>query len=142
MCQLRGAAGTQRTGPCCVEEDHRIELSPLPVDRISSPVSFQSIDLPELVERVERIELSRYPWQGHRLPLHHTRKNLAETERFELSVRITAYDRLATCCLRPLGHVSLLLLLLYSENQNKSIKIRHCIEFKGSQVPQEPTSHM
>ena len=35
-----------------MEEDHRIELSPLPVDRISSPVSFQSIDLPELVENI------------------------------------------------------------------------------------------
>ena len=31
---------------------------------------------------------------------------MAETVRFELTVRITAYDRLATCCLRPLGHVS------------------------------------
>ena len=26
-----------------------------------------------LVERVERIELSNSPWQGLRLPLHHTR---------------------------------------------------------------------
>ena len=35
--------------------------------------------LSRIVERVERIELSRYPWQGHKLPLHHTRKNLAES---------------------------------------------------------------
>ena len=26
-----------------------------------------------LLERVERIELSHNPWQGPRLPLHHTR---------------------------------------------------------------------
>lgn len=26
-----------------------------------------------MMERVERIELSRKPWQGFRLPLHHTR---------------------------------------------------------------------
>ena len=31
---------------------------------------------------------------------------LVETVRFELTVHITTYDRLATCCLRPLGHVS------------------------------------
>ena len=80
-----------------MEEDHRIELSPLPVDRISSPVSFQSIDLPELVERVERIELSRYPWQGHKLPLHHTRKNLAVSVGFEPTAPITGDDTLAGC---------------------------------------------
>ena len=82
--------------------------------------------LSRIVERVERIELSRYPWQGHRLPLHHTRKNLAETERFELSVRITAYDRLATCCLRPLGHVSNVV-IIYSNsiqvNQNQALHL-------------------
>ena len=27
------------------------------------------------MERVERIELSNSPWQGLRLPLHHTRKD-------------------------------------------------------------------
>ena len=51
-----------------MEEDHRIELSPFPVDRISSPVSFQSIDLPEL-ERAAGIEPAIYPWQGYVLPL-------------------------------------------------------------------------
>ncbi len=25
------------------------------------------------MERVARIELARRPWEGHRLPLHHTR---------------------------------------------------------------------
>ena len=35
------------------------------------------------------------------------------------------------------------MLLLYSEIQNKSIKIRHCIKFKGSQVQHpEPSSHI
>ncbi len=29
------------------------------------------------LERVARIELANKPWQGFRLPLHHTRINLA-----------------------------------------------------------------
>ena len=31
---------------------------------------------------------------------------LAETEGFEPSIRLTAYDDLANRCLQPLGHVS------------------------------------
>ena len=37
-----------------------------------------------------------------------TRNVLVETVRFELTVHVATYDRLATCCLRPLGHVSYL----------------------------------
>jgi hypothetical protein len=37
------------------------------------PLSYGSKNL----ERVERIELSHYPWQGQRLPLHHTRNGLS-----------------------------------------------------------------
>ena len=51
----------------------------------------------QIVERVERIELSRYPWQGHKLPLHHTRI-LAESIGIEPIHRLPS-DRLAICCL-------------------------------------------
>ena len=34
---------------------------------------------------------------------------MAETEGFEPSIRLTAYDDLANRCLQPLGHVSALL---------------------------------
>ena len=40
--------------------------------RYSSQLSYASVCL----ERVERIELSHNPWQGSRLPLHHTRIDL------------------------------------------------------------------
>jgi hypothetical protein len=33
---------------------------------------------------------------------------MAETEGFEPSIRLTAYDDLANRCLQPLGHVSML----------------------------------
>jgi hypothetical protein len=33
-------------------------------------------------------------------------KKMAETEGFEPSIRLTAYDDLANRCLQPLGHVS------------------------------------
>jgi hypothetical protein len=36
-------------------------------------------------------------------------KQMAETEGFEPSIRLTAYDDLANRCLQPLGHVSALL---------------------------------
>jgi hypothetical protein len=34
------------------------------------------------------------------------KKVVAETEGFEPSIRLTAYDDLANRCLQPLGHVS------------------------------------
>jgi hypothetical protein len=34
------------------------------------------------------------------------KKEMAETEGFEPSIRLTAYDDLANRCLQPLGHVS------------------------------------
>ena len=37
-----------------------------------------------VLERVERIELSHYPWQGYRLPLHHTRKTWSPYEDLNL----------------------------------------------------------
>ena len=49
-----------------------------------------------------------------------TRNVLAETVRFELTVRVTTYDRLATCCLRPLGHVSYVWCLHLDSNQEPS----------------------
>ena len=38
---------------------------------------------------------------------------MAETVRFELTVLITQYDRLATCCFRPLSHISIIYRYLF-----------------------------
>ena len=43
-----------------------------------------------------------------------------ETVRFELTVHVATYDRLATCCLRPLGHVSYVWCLHLDSNQEPS----------------------
>ena len=45
---------------------------------------------------------------------------LVETVRFELTVHVATYDRLATCCLRPLGHVSYVWCLHLDSNQEPS----------------------
>ena len=57
----------------------RFELTVL---GICSPLHWASLP-PVHMERVARIELANKPWQGFRLPLHHTRINLAPRQGIE-----------------------------------------------------------
>ena len=57
MCQLQGVAGTQRTGPCYLEEDVRFELTdPFEPSVFKTDAIGHSANLPELVERAAGIE--------------------------------------------------------------------------------------
>ncbi len=49
--------------------------------------------------------LKRQPWPGAEIMWKLTGP-VAETEGFEPSIHLTAYDDLANRCLQPLGHVS------------------------------------
>ena len=46
------------------------------------PIKFKRTKLK--LERVEGIEPSHQPWQGRRLPLHHTRFKMVDRKRIEL----------------------------------------------------------
>lgn len=44
------------------------------------------------MERVARIELAREPWQGPRLPLHHTRAGIFNPLLVGLQILVTIHD--------------------------------------------------
>ena len=57
-------------GACHLVLSPRIELGIHPYQGCGMPFTYESL------ERVARIELANSPWQGDRLPLHHTRKSV------------------------------------------------------------------
>lgn len=82
----------------------RVGLEPTRLSALVPKTSVAAITPPRLyLERVARIELAHYPWQGHKLPLHHTRTFMEWRVGFEPTV--LEFCRLLPLTPRPSPHV-------------------------------------
>ena len=121
----------------------RFELTDLLQPTVFKTVAIDhSATLPRLLERVPRIELGTKPWQGFEIPLHHTRKKLGGECGSRTHSTAHHHRRISNPMPYHPAHSPCCYCYYIAKFKTSQSKSGTASEFKGSQVSQEPTSHM